>query len=320
MRAAKAFVSVLALAMSAFFFQPAAAQISLQPASSAADSPVTGLRQTLTLPSGSAIKAPSTPNVLADQAGSETEGASNARVLGALLLCGGGPLPETLLDKFFELGQAQRGSLVIIPSASTFADGGDLSYTLEQWKSFPWANIRILHARSRQEVERNADFVKPLEEATAVWISGGDQRRLAERYLGTPVEAALKKVVTRGGIVGGTSAGSAIASRVMISGGRQHPVIAAGLDLLPGAIIDQHFSQRKRYERLASAVKQYPDRVGIGIDESTGLVVSKKEARVLGAGAVYVYPRPQVASEQYEPLRFESGSAFSLSEFPTRKE
>ncbi len=75
----------------------------------------------------------------------------------------------------------------------------------------------------------------------------------------------------------------------MISGGRQQPVIANGLDLLPGAIIDQHFSQRQRYERLASAVQQHPDRVGIGIDESTGLVVSQKRARVLGAGSVYVY-------------------------------
>lgn len=317
MRAAKAFVSVLALAMSALFFQPASGQISAQPVSASVDSPAIDLRAAISI---EAERARGSTSASPAVAGNGQDSASNKGVLGALLLCGGGPLPESLLDKFFELGQAQRGSLVIIPSASSFADGGDFSYTLDQWKSFPWANIRVLHARDRQEVERNADFAKPLEEATAVWISGGDQRRLAERYLGTPVEAALKKVVTRGGIVGGTSAGSAIASRVMISGGRQQPVIANGLDLLPGAIIDQHFSQRKRYERLASAVKQYPDRVGIGIDESTGLVVSKKEARVLGAGAVYVYPRSKVASEQYEPLRFESGSAFSLTEIPARKE
>jgi len=313
MRATKAFLSVAALAMSVVLFQPARGQISAHPISSSADSPATASRQAITLRTEQAGK-----NISADTIASD-ESAPNASVLGALLLCGGGPLPEALLDKFFELGQAQRGSLVIIPSASTFADR-DFSYAAEQWKTFPWANIKVLHARSRQEVERNADFVKPLEEATAVWISGGDQRRLAERYLGTPVEAALKSVVTRGGIVGGTSAGSAIASRVMISGGRQQPVIANGLELLPGAIIDQHFSQRKRYERLASAVQQYPDRVGIGIDESTGLVVSRRQARVLGAGAVYVYPRPKAAAEKYEPLRFESGSAFSLAELPTRKD
>ncbi|MGN6547120.1 MAG: cyanophycinase [Aureliella sp.] len=315
MRATTAFASVLALAMGIVFSRPASGQISAHPASSAVEPAAASPRTSITL-SSSRVAAPSSPS----QSPAEQDPRSNASVLGALLLCGGGPMPEAVLDKFFEMGQAQRGSLVIIPSASTFADGGDFTFSLEQWKNFPWASVRVLHARDRKEVEKNAEFVKPLEEATAVWISGGDQRRLAERYLGTPVEAALKNVVTRGGIVGGTSAGSAIASRVMISGGRQQPVIANGLDLLPGAIIDQHFSQRKRYERLAYAVKQHPDRVGIGIDESTGLVVSKRQARVLGAGAVYVYPRPKVATEKYEPLRFESGSAFSLSELPTRKE
>lgn len=241
--------------------------------------------------------------------------ASNKGMLGALMLCGGGPLPPNLLETFFELGQASQGSLVIIPSASSYADTGDYGPMLGPWQRFPWASVQILHANSRNEIVNDADFVKPLQKATAVWISGGDQRRLAERYLGTPVEQELKKVVNRGGIIGGTSAGSAIASRVMISGGRQQPVIANGLDLLPGAIIDQHFSQRKRYERLASAVQQHPDRVGIGIDESTGLVVSQKRARVLGAGSVYVYKRNQESQEGFEPLRFDSGSDFSLPEY-----
>lgn len=239
---------------------------------------------------------------------------SNSGVLGALMLCGGGPLPPTLLETFFELGQASHGSLVIIPSASSTADSGDYEPMLLPWQRFPWASVKVLHANTRNEIE-NDDFIKPLQNATAVWISGGDQRRLAERYLGTTVEKELKKVVDRGGIIGGTSAGSAIASRVMISGGRQQPVIANGLDLLPGAIIDQHFSQRKRYERLASAVQQHPDRVGIGIDESTGLVVSQKRARVLGAGSVYVYKRDKESAADFEPLRFDSGSDFSLPEY-----
>ncbi len=246
---------------------------------------------------------------------SSDSAASSNGVLGALMLCGGGPLPPTLLETFFELGQASHGSLVIIPSASSSADTGDYEPMLGPWQRFPWASVKVLHANNRNQIERDSDFIKPLQNATAVWISGGDQRRLAERYLGTPVEQELKKVVHRGGIIGGTSAGSAIASRVMISGGRQQPVIANGLDLLPGAIIDQHFSQRQRYERLASAVQQHPDRVGIGIDESTGLVVSQKRARVLGAGSVYVYQRKQESQEAFEPLRFDSGSDFSLPEY-----
>ncbi len=182
----------------------------------------------------------------------------NSDVFGALMLCGGGPLPPKLLETFFELGQASRGSLVIIPSASSYADTGDFEPMLLPWQQFPWASVQVLHANNRNQIESDVDFVKPLQQATAVWISGGDQRRLAERYLGTPVEKELKKVVDRGGIIGGTSAGSAIASRVMISGGRQQPVIANGLDLLPGAIIDQHFSQRNAtsdWPRLYSSIR-----------------------------------------------------------------
>lgn len=245
-------------------------------------------------------------------------GESSKSVFGALMLCGGGPLPETLLQTFFELGQAKEGSLVIIPSASSLSDVGDFNYSIGQWERFPWASVEVLHAKDRQQVEHDSDFVKPLQRATAVWISGGDQRRLAERYLGTNVEAELKRVVKRGGIIGGTSAGSAIATSVMISGGREMPVIASGLDLLPGAIIDQHFTQRKRSIRLASAVQQHPDRVGIGIDESTGLIVSKKRARVLGTGSVYVYPPEKRTQEVLEPLRFDSGADFSLPEYPNR--
>ncbi len=244
---------------------------------------------------------------------------ARARALGTLMLCGGGPLPESLLQMFFELGQAKQGSLVIIPSASSMADLGDFGQTVVQWQQFPWASVQVLHAKNRQDIDRD-DFVKPLQNATAVWISGGDQRRLAERYLGTQVESELKDVVKRGGIIGGTSAGSAIASRVMISGGRETPQIANGLDLLPGTIIDQHFTQRRRHGRLVSAVQQHPDRLGIGIDESTGLVVSKSEARVVGNGAVYVYATRPPMSEPFEPLRFESGTAFEFPEFHARND
>ncbi len=312
MRATQILASA-ALALSACQI-PAIAQVQTIPATSASTSssvtPANVQIQITTVSAKSTVVPASAERNLPN-----AKDGANSGVFGALMLCGGGPLPTNLLETFFELGQASKGSLVIIPSASSIADTGDYEPMLGPWQQFPWASVQVLHANSRNQIENDVDFVKPLQKATAVWISGGDQRRLAERYLGTPVEHELKKVVHRGGIIGGTSAGSAIASRVMISGGRQQPVIANGLDLLPGAIIDQHFSQRKRYERLASAVQQHPDRVGIGIDESTGLVVSAKRARVLGAGSVYVYKRNTETNADFEPLRFDSGSDFSLPEY-----
>jgi len=223
---------------------------------------------------------------------------------GALLLCGGGPLPTSVLELFFQYGKGEEGKLVIIPTASALSDSGDFSRSFGSWADFNWGKVDILHASNREDAEAE-DFAITLKDATAVWMSGGDQRRLAERYQGTAVETEIRNVMHRGGVVGGTSAGSAIASRVMISGGQKQPQIANGLDLLPNSIIDQHFTQRLRHDRLASAVASHPERVGIGIDESTGLLVGKKRAQVVGDGAVYVYasfqkPAKPVSTEQDE--------------------
>jgi cyanophycinase len=261
---------------------------------------------------------------------------------GTLLLCGGGQLPQSLLDLFHQHGQGEQGKLVVIPTASRLADAGDNSYALATWSQFKWASVDILHAFDRAQAEVE-EFANTLKDATAVWMSGGDQQRLAQRYQGTAVEREIRNVMLRGGVVGGTSAGSAIASRVMISGGQKQPTLADGLDLLPNSIIDQHFSQRKRFERLASAVANHPDRVGIGIDESTGLLVNHKRAQVVGNGSVYVYansrpmkiirveePILSEASNQSEvfddaaisstislrPLRVSSGEAMESEEFP----
>gem|GEM_PF-2153310 len=207
---------------------------------------------------------------------------------GALLLCGGGPLPMSVLELFFQRGKGEEGKLVIIPTASALADNGDKTRILSLWSDFNWGKVDVLHAVDRAEAEL-AEFADTLKDATAVWMTGGDQNRLADRYQGTAVEQEICNVMHRGGVVGGTSAGSAIASRVMISGGQKEARLSNGLDLLPNSIIDQHFSQRLRFDRLANAVAAHPERVGIGIDESTGLLVGKKRARVVGDGAVYVY-------------------------------
>jgi cyanophycinase len=243
---------------------------------------------------------------------------------GALLLCGGGPLPASVLELFFQYGKGDEGKLVIIPTASALSDSGDFSRAFGSWAEFNWGKVDILHAGSREEAEAE-EFASTLKDATAVWMSGGDQRRLAERYQGTSVESEIRNVMHRGGVVGGTSAGSAIASRVMISGGQKQPQIANGLDLLPNSIIDQHFSQRLRHDRLANAVASHPERVGIGIDESTGLLVGKKRAQVVGNGAVYVYasyqkPVKTVSTDQAEEKNAaDSDSKVTTAEFRTMR-
>src|SRR3712207_4708460 len=99
----------------------------------------------------------------------------------------------------------------------------------------------------------------------------------------------------RGLVVGGTSAGAAMMSNSMILGGAsdENPKVGGveigpGMDLVIGAMIDTHFSQRGRHGRLLTAVAHYPQDLGIGIDENTAMIVEKNEVRVLGEGAVTI--------------------------------
>lgn len=208
---------------------------------------------------------------------------------GTLLLCGGGAIPKTVRERFFEAGKGANGNLVVIPTASEQSDRGDFARFVDYWAEFHWQKLDILHVSSREASLMDELPLRQLEQASAVWIAGGDQSRLAERYAGTPIESGLKALIHRGGIVGGTSAGAAIASDAMISGGYTEPMMSRGFSMLTNAIVDQHFSQKGRSIRLRTAIFQVPERTGIGIDESTGLFISPLKSRVVGEGSVFVY-------------------------------
>jgi len=207
---------------------------------------------------------------------------------GALLLCGGAALPSEIRDCFFDLGGGERGKLVIIPTASPRSDGGDFALWLDYWKDFAWSSVRIAHAEPNGDLQQS-EVLEAIRGATAVWIAGGDQSRLSERFGKTPVIDELRSFLGRGGVVGGTSAGAAIWSETMISGGRTEPRFNTGFGLLPGVMIDQHFLAKGRTERLCRAVHHHPGLAGLGIDESTGILIRGSTAEVMGAGKIHFY-------------------------------
>jgi cyanophycinase len=200
---------------------------------------------------------------------------------GALVVCGGGKLPDVVRDQFVRLAGGPRARLVVIPTASKLADTPEVARALLPWKDQKVASVVLLHTRSRPKANDPA-FLKPLAEATGVWIAGGDQRLLTAAYLGTPVLDGIKKVLARGGVVGGTSAGAAVMSRLMIAGGVDRPEIDQGFGLLAHVIVDQHFHQRQRLKRLQAAVAHHPELVGLGVDEETAVVIRNGTLKVLG--------------------------------------
>jgi cyanophycinase len=237
---------------------------------------------------------------------------------GALVICGGGGLPEKVRERFVALAGGAGAKIVVIPTASGDADGPPAvrAEYLEPWIKRRVASAILLHTRSRARADE-PEFVRALDEATGVWFSGGDQSRVTEVYLGTAVERALRRLLERGGVIGGTSAGAAIMSRVMITGGQGKAALGTGFGFLPGTIVDQHALRRNRINRLLGALAEHPDLAGVAIDEATALVVREGRWKVLGNSYVAVCRSP-VAGQPMRLDVFHDGDEGDLDARKTR--
>jgi cyanophycinase len=206
---------------------------------------------------------------------------------GTCLLAGGGKLPPEIFARFLALAGGAQAKVVLIPTASETADDAkENADTLQLYRErLPGAEVTLLHTRDRAVADDEV-FCTPLARATGVWITGGAQDRLASAYLGTRFEKELLAVLARGGVIGGTSAGTAIQTRTMIQEGMDPPIMATGFDFVPGAISDQHFLKRRRLPRLLRALAMRPGHFGIGVDEGTAAVVHGNGLEVIGASKI----------------------------------
>nr|WP_282571046.1 cyanophycinase [Sphingopyxis sp. MSC1_008] len=138
--------------------------------------------------------------------------------------------------------------------------------------------------------------------AAGIFFTGGDQLRIVSLMGDTPLEAEVRALHARGGVIAGTSAGASAQSETMLvrgSGAESHRIgdlhMAPGLGLIPDVIIDQHFAERGRIGRLLGAVAHNPRLLGIGIDEDSAIIVEDRRFRVIGAGAVTVVDAEKVS-------------------------
>lgn len=225
---------------------------------------------------------------------------------GSLLIVGGGPQPDALVQRFVDLaGGAGKARIVVFAMASEDGlEGGE-----EKAEDLRKLGAHAINVYITAEQANQDSVVHLLDDATGIWFGGGDQVRLTRALSGTKVEKAIHARYAGGAVVGGTSAGAAVMSTPMITGDERHPggarpdttdpfktiardniMTSEGFGLIDGAIIDQHFLRRKRHNRLVSAVLEHPKLLGVGIDESTALLVQPDGMwRVLGASAVVVY-------------------------------
>jgi cyanophycinase len=215
---------------------------------------------------------------------------------GTLVIVGGGGLPDGLMTQFVEYaGGTEKAKLVYIPclEEEVYSAKKDI---IQTWQSMGVRHTARLHTKDRRIANSDEPFLSPLRDATGIWFGGGRQWNLSDSYYGTTAHRLMKDVLRRGGVIGGSSAGASIQGRYLA---RATPIenfrIMApgyergGLGFLDGVAIDQHFSQRKRQSDMEELVKRYPQLLGIGIDEGTGLVVQESIAQVIGRGQAFFY-------------------------------
>ncbi|GAA1156438.1 cyanophycinase [Ornithinicoccus hortensis] len=214
-----------------------------------------------------------------------------------------------VLRRFVRLAGGRSARIVVIPTASSMAAEAVEVYG---------AVFGRLHAPDVTEVNpatraesSDPELIERIDGATGIFITGGNQLKLGQLIVGTPLHDALRRAYQRGAVVGGTSAGASVLSQFMISMGEEGVVprqrtsqLTAGLGLLSGVILDQHFDQRTRYARLLSLVAASPSLLGIGIDEDTAAeITDENDLTVVGSGAVYVVDARQAISDAHEARR-----------------
>ncbi|WP_019674449.1 cyanophycinase [Arsukibacterium perlucidum] len=251
---------------------------------------------------------------------------------GSLVLVGGALAGSNaeVYQRFIELaGGELQARIAVIPAASGQpvkyfkqfkADMVRYGLDEDQMTLFP---VAVKDDKSTKDVDESQwrsgatdiKLAEQLSQFTAVWFLGGDQLNITATMAPDGERSVLLEAVwhlyQRGGVVGGTSAGAAMMSDVMIAAGDSWGALTAGttdtysgmqdqengplmlaqgLGFFPHAIIDQHFDRKARFGRLIVAAElnkaTYP--LGFGIDENTALVYTahNNSAQVIGAGAV----------------------------------
>jgi cyanophycinase len=221
-------------------------------------------------------------------------GLSEAR--GRLVAVGGAEDKEgdcVILKEFIRLAKGARARIVVMTVATDHPEEVGREYK-SVFRRLGVDDTEVVDVSSREDAGK-PEALEKIRQATALYFTGGDQLHITALLGGTEMQKLIHERHAKGLVIGGTSAGAAMMSNSMIlgGGGEENPRVEAvrigpGMDLLVGAMIDTHFSQRGRHGRLLTGVAHYPQDLGLGIDENTALVVNKTEFEVVGEGAVTV--------------------------------
>ncbi|TVR25915.1 MAG: cyanophycinase [Balneolaceae bacterium] len=215
-----------------------------------------------------------------------------------------------ILHDLNKLAGGPESRIEVITTASDIPDEVGRKY-LETFRKLGVKNVGILDIRER-EVANSPEALKVIANADAVLFSGGDQSKISKVFKDTRAhELLLDRYYNDNFVIAGTSAGAMVMSDEMITGGRNGNVLkrndlkmGKGLGLLREAIIDSHFIHRARFGRLAEAVAVYPDKLGIGLGEDTGIIITEGNmCEIIGSGMVILFDGSELEYNQSQNLK-----------------
>ena len=235
---------------------------------------------------------------------------------GNLVIVGGGLVGPEIVDRFIALAGGKDAEFVWIPTAADGEPKVDPATTFLAKAGVK--HITVLHTRDRS-VADTEEFIRPLRTARGVWFVGGRQWRLADSYLNTRTHRELFALLNRGGVIGGSSAGATIQGAFMVRGAVEgnevmmSPGHEVSLGFVRKTAIDQHLLTRHREKDLLQVIDRHPDLLGIGLDESTAIVVHGNRFEVIGKSKAAIYDakhKPAAGQERYYFLS--PGAQFDL--------
>lgn len=236
---------------------------------------------------------------------------------GSLVIIGGGNVVPEIWDKIIALaGGVEKARFVVVTNASGVGENYHSAAIDSLSHRLGAKNVTRLHLKNIREAndDKNIEIIK---KATGVYFTGGRQWRIADVYLNTLAHQEFFELLNRGGVIAGSSAGASIQGSFLWRGDTKGSDTeigdhTQGLGFLKNSAIDQHILVRNRQLDLQSFIKIVPQFIGIGIDESTAIVVAKDEFEVIGKSYVAVHDSK---TESYVFLK--KGQKYDLKEHKT---
>lgn len=212
---------------------------------------------------------------------------------------------KIILSTFVQLAGGRAARIAVVPTASSIESAGERYKAIFLGLGADQAQVVYLADRRAADADAAVDQIR---DATGIFLTGGNQLRLAAIVGGTRVMRLVLERNTAGAIVAGTSAGASILSSHMVAFGASGPTprqrmanMVAGFGLVPGVILDQHFRQRDRIGRLLALVASNPGLLGMGIDEDTAALFDPDGAvEVVGRHSVTIVDGSHMYSDVFQ--------------------